>query len=81
MFKWTVNWKFLPEDVFVGKELSILLLLLTVVGMAVFARKWIMEVWLCVFSSIFLYVLCVFRIFIRSHQIYLPLLKPEKRVL
>ncbi len=44
MFKWTVNFKFLPESVFVSKELSILLLVLTVVGYIVFAVKWIREV-------------------------------------
>ena len=44
MFKWTVNFKFLPEDVFVSKELSLLLLALTVIGYIVFAVKWIREV-------------------------------------
>jgi alpha-1,3-mannosyltransferase len=32
MFKWTVNFKFLPEDIFVSKPLSVGLLLLTVLG-------------------------------------------------
>lgn len=32
MYKWTVNFKFLPEDIFVDKKLSLLLLLLTVLG-------------------------------------------------
>lgn len=31
-YKWTVNFKFLPEDVFLDKRLSILLLALTVAG-------------------------------------------------
>lgn len=31
-YKWTVNFKFLPEEVFVGKPLSIVLLVLTIVG-------------------------------------------------
>lgn len=44
MFKWTVNFKFLPEDVFVSKELSLVLLGLTVIGYIVFAVKWIREV-------------------------------------
>jgi alpha-1,3-mannosyltransferase len=32
MFKWTVNLKFLPEDIFVGKPLSLVLLALTIIG-------------------------------------------------
>lgn len=32
MFQWTVNFKFLAEDVFVSKTLSILLLALTLAG-------------------------------------------------
>lgn len=32
MFKWTVNFRFLPEEVFVSKYLSIGLLLATVIG-------------------------------------------------
>lgn len=35
-FKWTVNYKFLQEDIFTGKPLSILLLLLTIFGMFYF---------------------------------------------
>lgn len=31
-FKWTVNWKFLPEDLFVSKEVAIVLLVLTLAG-------------------------------------------------
>jgi alpha-1,3-mannosyltransferase len=44
MFKWTVNFKFLSEDLFVSKELSIALLLITVLVFATFAYKWISEV-------------------------------------
>jgi len=40
-YKWTVNWKFLPEDVFVSKPLSILLLLLHLGCLACFAIKWL----------------------------------------
>jgi alpha-1,3-mannosyltransferase len=32
MYKWTVNLKFLPEDIFIGKQLSVLLLILTLTG-------------------------------------------------
>jgi len=39
-YKWTVNWKFLPENTFVSKELSIILLLLLVTSLALFATKW-----------------------------------------
>jgi alpha-1,3-mannosyltransferase len=45
MHKWTVNFKFLPEDVFVAKELSILLLVATIIGE--FQLSWL-EI-LCVF--------------------------------
>ena len=44
MFKWTVNYKFLPEEVFVSKELSICLLILTALTYILFAIKWINEV-------------------------------------
>eukprot|EP01032_Pedospumella_encystans_P011344 gene11344-13193_t len=43
-YKWTVNFKFLPEDVFVAKPLSILLLVLTVIAFVAFAAKWITEI-------------------------------------
>ena len=59
MFKWTVNFKFLPEDVFVSKELSLLLLGLTVFGYIIFAVKWIREVnsvLCCVVLYVLLYV-------------------------
>ena len=42
-YKWTVNFKFLPESVFVGKPLSAALLICTVLGMSAFAYKWISE--------------------------------------
>ncbi|KAJ1409012.1 ALG3 protein-domain-containing protein [Ochromonadaceae sp. CCMP2298] len=43
MHKWTVNFKFLTEEVFVGRPLSHLLLGLTALGFGLFARKWILE--------------------------------------
>jgi alpha-1,3-mannosyltransferase len=43
-YKWTVNFKFLPEEVFVSKPLSLLLLALTVLGIVAFAAKWVQEV-------------------------------------
>lgn len=42
-YKWTVNFKFLPKSVFIGKPLSIVLLLCTIIGMCAFAYKWILE--------------------------------------
>ena len=40
-FKWTVNWKFLPEDVFVGKPLAAALLAFTLGAWAFFfLYKW-----------------------------------------
>jgi alpha-1,3-mannosyltransferase len=47
MHKWTVNFKFLSEDVFVSKNLSILLLLLTILAVAGFGFKWVAEVCVC----------------------------------
>jgi len=44
MYKWTVNFKFLPESVFVSKEFSLALLLLTLTAYILFAIKWIKEV-------------------------------------
>lgn len=32
MYQWTVNWKFLPEDIFVSKDLSLGLLICTIIG-------------------------------------------------
>jgi alpha-1,3-mannosyltransferase len=40
MYKWTVNWKFLPEEVFLSKAVSITLLVLTVCFLLFFAYKW-----------------------------------------
>ena len=40
MFKWTVNFKFLPEDIFIGKELSIVLLIMTIIG--IYAHVYVM---------------------------------------
>lgn len=40
-FEWTVNLKFLSEDVFVSPVLSVILLAFTVVALALFATKWI----------------------------------------
>jgi alpha-1,3-mannosyltransferase len=42
MYKWTVNWKILPEDIFVSKSLAVSLLVLHIVLVALFAwKKWI----------------------------------------
>lgn len=38
-FKWTVNWKFLSEEVFVSKELALVLLLMTAVVMLYFGNS------------------------------------------
>lgn len=43
MYKWTVNLKFLPEEVFLSKKLSIFLLLMTVLTLVLFSYKWISE--------------------------------------
>jgi len=40
-YKWTVNLKFLPEEVFLSPELSVGLLLATVATLGLFAYKWI----------------------------------------
>ena len=39
-FKWTVNWKFLPEDLFVSKKLALILLSCHLGALALLARKW-----------------------------------------
>ena len=40
-FEWTVNWKFLPEDIFLGKPLALALLVATVaIWAALFLGKW-----------------------------------------
>ena len=40
-YKWTVNLKFLPEDIFLAKPLSIALLVLHLGGLAVCAFRWL----------------------------------------
>ena len=42
-YKWTVNWKFLPEDVFVSTPLSLLLLGMHIGCLVFFARKWLVS--------------------------------------
>ncbi|CAM9586182.1 unnamed protein product [Heterosigma akashiwo] len=44
MYKWTVNFKFLNEETFVSKSLSVYLLLLMVMAIASFANKWLSSV-------------------------------------
>lgn len=43
-FKWTVNFKFLPEDIFISKTLSISLLIITLIAFIIFAFRWINQV-------------------------------------
>ena len=43
MYKWTVNFKFLEESVFLSKGLSVALLLLTLGGMVTMYIKWLSE--------------------------------------
>lgn len=40
-YKWTVNWKFLSEEIFLSRPFSILLLLLHLSSLAIFAFKWL----------------------------------------
>merc|ERR1712142_832596 len=40
MYKWTVNWRFLPEDIFVCRQFHAALLLLHVVLLALMAKHW-----------------------------------------
>ncbi|GKY93897.1 hypothetical protein MPSEU_000356600 [Mayamaea pseudoterrestris] len=40
-YEWTVNWKFLPEKVFVSKRLSLLLLALHIIGLIAGAVAWV----------------------------------------
>ena len=40
LFEWTVNWRFLPEEIFVHKGFHITLLMMHVIVLALFARKW-----------------------------------------
>ena len=44
-YQWTVNLKFLSEEVFVSKKLSSILLLLTLATYTLFGRKWFRETW------------------------------------
>lgn len=44
MHKWTVNFKFVPESIFVSKPFSLALLFMTVLAFALFAIKWIREI-------------------------------------
>ncbi|KAL7533030.1 hypothetical protein ACHAXR_006297 [Thalassiosira sp. AJA248-18] len=39
-FKWTVNWKFLPEELFVSKPWALLLLVCHLGALSFIARKW-----------------------------------------
>lgn len=41
MYKWTVNFKFLSPEMFVSKKLSITLLIGTIIGIILFAKKYI----------------------------------------
>ncbi|XP_035206828.1 dol-P-Man:Man(5)GlcNAc(2)-PP-Dol alpha-1,3-mannosyltransferase-like isoform X2 [Stegodyphus dumicola] len=41
LYQWTVNWRFLPEEVFISRYFHFTLLFLHLVILAVFARKWI----------------------------------------
>lgn len=50
LFEWTVNWRFLPEDVFVHPGFHITLLVLHVAILAVFARHWYRY---CYYSELF----------------------------
>lgn len=47
MFQWTVNWKFLEEDLFLSPTLSIALLLGTLITLYAFAGKWIVASTCC----------------------------------
>lgn len=41
MFKWTVNWRFIPEEIFVNRGFHIALLGLHVFLIALFLPEWI----------------------------------------
>ncbi|CAN8016128.1 unnamed protein product, partial [Ixodes persulcatus] len=41
LFEWTVNWRFLPEEVFVDRRFHLALLALHLVAIACFLPKWI----------------------------------------
>ena len=40
LFEWTVNWRFVPEEIFVHKGFHITLLLAHALALTLFARKW-----------------------------------------
>jgi len=40
LFEWTVNWRFLPEEIFVHKGFHITLLMTHLMVLALFAQKW-----------------------------------------
>ena len=40
LFEWTVNWRFLPEEIFVNSGFHISLLLLHLALLALFAKPW-----------------------------------------
>ena len=40
MFKWTVNWRFIPEEVFVSRPFHIALLAIHLLLLASFAKHW-----------------------------------------
>jgi alpha-1,3-mannosyltransferase len=44
-YKWTVNLKFLPEEVFISKHLSLALLACTLLAYTLFGFKWVRETW------------------------------------
>lgn len=44
-YQWTVNWRFLPEIIFVSKSWSLTLLLLHLTTLAILARRWCQVAW------------------------------------
>ncbi|GAX18365.1 alpha-1,3-mannosyltransferase [Fistulifera solaris] len=40
-YKWTVNWKFLPEDLFLAKSVSFVLLLCHLCGLGILSVRWL----------------------------------------
>lgn len=50
-FEWTVNWKFLPENIFTSKLFSSILLLLHLVALGLFCKKWLQSVKKQIISS------------------------------
>lgn len=53
-YKWTVNWKFLPESIFLSKQVSILLLLLHIVFLFICGRRWLQSTQRMMGKGIFL---------------------------